>query len=152
MTISEREFEDYMAGAGDRAVALRTLHEVIRSSAPSFEPVFTQSMGAAMLGYGMIPCRSESMKATGEWPVVAGQYVAERYADRLGRVSCGKSCIRFKRLEDLNSATLREILRELERRKLAGEKLYAEPAWFGSTCCARAERNTRAFGGVPPIS
>ncbi|MBF6225509.1 hypothetical protein [Nocardia abscessus] len=51
MTISEREFEDYVAGAGDRAVELRTLHEVIRSGAPSFEPVFTQGMGAAMLGY-----------------------------------------------------------------------------------------------------
>ncbi len=76
----------------------------------------------------MMPYRSKSMKETGEWPVVAGQYVADRYADRLGSVSCGKSCIRFKRLEDLNSATLREILRESERRKLAGEKLYGEPA------------------------
>lgn len=140
MSVEEREFEQYLAAAGERAAELRALDAVIRSSAPTFEPAFT----AGMLAYGMMPYRSKSMKEPGEWPVVAlaarknsvslyisaleaGQYVAERYAGRLGKVSCGKSCIRFKRLDDLNLETVREILRELERRKLAGEKLYGEP-------------------------
>ena len=28
--------------------------------------------------------------------------LAEEYADQLGKVSCGKSCVRFRKLEDLN--------------------------------------------------
>ncbi|WP_084497717.1 DUF1801 domain-containing protein [Nocardia amamiensis] len=144
MSIDEQEFERFLAAAGDRASELRALDAVIRSSAPTFEPVLTKGMGAPMLGYGMIPYQSKSMKQPGEWPVVAlaarknyvslyisaleaGEYVAERYADRLGKVNCGKSCIRFKHLDDLNLEAVREILRELERRKLAGEKLYGEP-------------------------
>ncbi|MGK8523262.1 hypothetical protein ACRS6B_17665 [Nocardia asteroides] len=39
----------------------------------------------------------------------------------------GRSERRFERLADLN-ATLRDILRELGRRKLAGERLYGEPS------------------------
>jgi hypothetical protein len=36
----------------------------------------------------------------------------------LGKVSCGKGCIRFKRLADLNLKSVESILREvLERRK-----------------------------------
>jgi hypothetical protein len=34
MSISELEFENYLAEAGDLAAGLRTLHETIRSSAP----------------------------------------------------------------------------------------------------------------------
>ncbi|WP_454196949.1 hypothetical protein [Nocardia sp. Marseille-Q1738] len=100
MSLEEREFEQYLAAAGERAAELRALDTVIRSSAPTFEPVLITGMGAPMLGYGMMPYRTKSMKETGEWPVVAlaarknyvslyisaleaGQYVAERYADQL---------------------------------------------------------------------
>ena len=41
-----------------------------------------------------------------------GKYVAEKHADRLGKASVGKSCIRFKRLEDVNLDAMAEVLRE----------------------------------------
>jgi len=44
-----------------------------------------------------------------------GKYLAEIYRDRLGKVSCGKSCIRFKKLEDLDLEVVKEICGEAAR-------------------------------------
>jgi len=40
-----------------------------------------------------------------------GVYIAEYYKDQLGNVSVGKSCIRFKKIEDLDIKTLQKILK-----------------------------------------
>lgn len=40
-----------------------------------------------------------------------GKYIAETFAKELGKVSVGKSCIRFKKIEDLNLKTLATVLR-----------------------------------------
>jgi hypothetical protein len=40
------------------------------------------------------------------------EYVAERYADKLGKVSVGKSCIRFKKLDDVNKDVLKKVVQE----------------------------------------
>jgi hypothetical protein len=45
----------------------------------------------------------------------AGGYLAERYADRLPRANIGKSCVRFKRVDDLDLDALRELLTEAGR-------------------------------------
>jgi hypothetical protein len=42
-------------------------------------------------------------------------YVAEQYRRRLPKVSIGKSCIRFKRLEDVDLSILRQIIRHAVR-------------------------------------
>jgi hypothetical protein len=47
--------------------------------------------------------------------IVDGRYVAEMFKDKLGKVSVGKSCIRFKKLEDLNMGVLTELLSESEK-------------------------------------
>ncbi len=89
-------------------------------------------MSITMMGYGVFNYKSKSGRE-GTWPIVAiapqknymslyicavtnGKYMAEIYQDKLGKVSCGKSCIRFKKIEDLNTDTVKEILLELERR------------------------------------
>jgi hypothetical protein len=41
-----------------------------------------------------------------------GAYVAERYADRLPKADVGRSCIRFKRLDDVDLDVLRALARE----------------------------------------
>ena len=47
---------------------------------------------------------------------VDGGYLAERYADRLGKkVSVGKSCVRIKRASDVDLDVLRELLVETGR-------------------------------------
>jgi hypothetical protein len=42
---------------------------------------------------------------------VGGRYVAETYAERLPKASTGKSRVRFKRLSDVDTAALAELLR-----------------------------------------
>lgn len=44
--------------------------------------------------------------------VVDGAYVAEGYRERLPKANIGKSCVRFKRLDDLDNKALRELIRE----------------------------------------
>jgi hypothetical protein len=49
-----------------------------------------------------------------------GQYLAESRADRFPKASIGKSCVRFKRLDDLDEAALRDLLAEAGRRPAPG--------------------------------
>jgi hypothetical protein len=42
-------------------------------------------------------------------------YVAERYRDALPNASIGRSCVRFKRLSDLDPKALQKMLREASR-------------------------------------
>ena len=38
--------------------------------------------------------------------------MAERYRERLPKANIGKSCVRFKRLSDLDEAVLRQLIRD----------------------------------------
>ena len=49
-----------------------------------------------------------------------GQYLAESRADRFPKASVGKSCVRFKRLDDLDKAELKDLLAEAGRRPAPG--------------------------------
>ena len=128
--------------AAPREAELRQMDALIREYAPALTPVLSAGMGSTMLGYGEQPYQSKSMKEPGVWPVVAlaaqkrylslyvsvlidAEYVPERYASELGSVSCGKSCIRFTKIDKLNLVTLKKILVDVNTRYAAGEKLYA---------------------------
>jgi hypothetical protein len=141
MNIDAKTREDYLSKTGEREPELRELDKLIRETAPGLEPVLFGGMTGKMLGYGMQPYKTKSMKVESEWPVVAlaaqknyislyvcalvdGQYMAEVYQDRLGKVSCGKSCIGFRKLSDLNLDTVKEILVKINSRFENGEKLY----------------------------
>ena len=39
-------------------------------------------------------------------------YIAERYKATLPKANIGRSCVRFKRLDDLDPATLKKLIRE----------------------------------------
>ena len=141
MGIDADSREDYFSSAGSREAELRRMDAIIQEHAPALSPGLTGEPGARMLGYGEQPYRSKSMKEPGVLPVVAlaaqkryvslyvcavvdGKYVAERHASELGTVSCGKSCIRFTKVDQLNLETMKKILVEVNDRYVAGEKLY----------------------------
>ena len=93
-----------------------------------------------MLGYGSFKYL-DSKKKENDWPIIAlanqknyvslyvcavegGQYIADLYKDELGKVSVGKSCIRFKKLEDLHIPTLKKVLNEAAKKPgLLGAKI-----------------------------
>ncbi len=56
--------------------------------------------------------------------VVDGSYLAESRADRLGNVSCGKSCIRFTSVDRVDVAELGALVRDAVAITDAGENGY----------------------------
>ena len=45
-------------------------------------------------------------------------YLPERYKDQLPKASVGKSCVRFKRLSDLDPTVLKKMIREAAKAQL----------------------------------
>ena len=115
---------EYIAGVQEKRRAdVRRLHRMIRREAPQLKP----TMEFGMLGYGKFHYKYASGRE-GDWMKVGiannkryismyccsadeRGYVAERYKERLPKASIGKSCVRFKRLSDLDEAVLRELIR-----------------------------------------
>jgi hypothetical protein len=81
-----------------------------------------------MLGYGTSKYVNYK-KDTIDWPVIAlasqknymslyvccitdGVYLAEKSKHELGKVSVGKSCIRFKKLSDLHLPAVEKLLKD----------------------------------------
>jgi hypothetical protein len=110
----------------DRKEAILYLHTFIQDVSPIFHSHFAYNM----LGYGSIPYKNYKKEII-DWPIVSlasqknyisiyvcatedGKYLAESYKDKLGKVSVGKSCIRFKKLEDLNLPALKELLKKAD--------------------------------------
>ncbi|HYF10529.1 MAG TPA: DUF1801 domain-containing protein [Candidatus Paceibacterota bacterium] len=106
----------------ERRDTILAVHDFIRKTVPKLKPHFAYNM----LGYGSFPYTNYKKESI-TWPVIAlanqknyvslyvcsidaGQYVAEKYKKELGKVSVGKSCIRFKKLEDLNLPMLKKVL------------------------------------------
>jgi len=117
--------EQYIAEVEEtRRGDIQALHDMVREVAPELEP----TMDFGMLGYGKVQYKYASGRE-GEWMKIGiannkqyislyscaadeNGYVAERYKERLPKANIGKSCVRFKRLSDLDEETLRELIRE----------------------------------------
>ena len=119
--------EEYIERLAEpRRSEIRALHELIRHAVPQLEP----TMEFGMLGYGKYHYRYPSGRE-GDWMLVAvasnknyislyvtpaapdGGYLAERYQEQLPKASIGKSCIRFKRLGDVDQDVLERLLRRV---------------------------------------
>ena len=109
--------------APERRVDIERLHRLIRETAPELDFDVTGSM----VGYGPYHYRYASGRE-GDSHLVSlasrkqyislyvncvhdGEYLAERFAARLPKANVGKSCVRFKRLDDLDVAVLAELVR-----------------------------------------
>ncbi len=111
----------------ERKELISYLHNFIQKAAPSLKPHFAYNM----LGYGSFKYKNYKSEVI-DWPTVAlanqknyvsvyvcavdnGEYLAEKHKERLGKVSVGKSCIRFKKLEDVNLDVLKQVILEAEK-------------------------------------
>jgi hypothetical protein len=132
---------DYLASLAEpRRSQLARLHAFIQKTAPRLKP----QMHAGMIGYGMY----HYVYATGregDWPVVAlcsrAQYIslyicatddqgylAEQSKHLLPKASIGKSCIRFKRLEDIDLAVIKKLLKRAEKWSQEQPPIQPKPA------------------------
>jgi len=136
------EIEAWFDAAGARGEELRRVDELVTAAAPGIDRQLVPVGGSAMLGYGLMPYRPRSAKETTMWPlislaaqkrhlslyvsaVVDGGYLAEQRADRLGKVSCGKSCIRFTSLDQVDTTELSALVRDAVAATAAGDNGYS---------------------------
>lgn len=106
----------------ERQKPMKFLHQFIQKVAPSLKPLFAYNMP----GYGIFKYKNYKKEII-DWPIVAlasqknyisiyvcavkdGEYLAEKYKQDLGKVSVGRSCIRFKKIEDVDLKTLEKII------------------------------------------
>ena len=107
-----------------RRSELTELDGLVRSIAPELKP----TMNYRMPGYGSFHYKYASGRE-GDWAVIQMAsnknyisfyvsstddrgYVAESYKDRLPKASIGKSCIRFKKLSDIDMDVMKEIIQK----------------------------------------
>lgn len=118
--------EEYIASQPEATrSALAGLHAAISAAQPGLTP----HMCAGMIGYGPLRYRTSS-GCEGDWFVAGlavrkagftlhvngcgpdGISLVERDAARLGKVSVGRACVRFKRPEDLNLPVALDLIRQ----------------------------------------
>ncbi len=111
--------EEYLAQLDEpRKSDVAALDGLIRKTAPKLAPF----IHSGMLAYGPYHYKYESGREGDGFRIGLSSnqnyislYVAsgaERYKEALPKASIGKSCVRFKRLSDLDQAALRKMLRE----------------------------------------
>jgi uncharacterized protein YdhG (YjbR/CyaY superfamily) len=119
-----KTIKEYFAALPDeRREPMKFLDTFIKKTAPKLKASFAYNMP----GYGSFKYKNHKKEII-DWPIIAlasqknyislyvcavegGEYIAEKYKDELGNVSVGRSCIRFKKIEDLNLTTLRKVIR-----------------------------------------
>ncbi len=105
-------------------IEVEKLFNLIKEEMPNDKPYIIS---------GMIGFRSEHYKTKsgreGDWPLIAlasrknyisfyvcaaegSEYIAEKHKSELPKASIGRSCIRFKKMEDINEKVLRKIVKE----------------------------------------
>ena len=117
--------DEYFAMLPDeRREILKTLDQLIRKTTPELKEFYAYNMP----GYGAFDYTNYKKEQI-KWPIISmasqknyvsvyvcsvidGEYIAEKYKDDLGKVSVGKSCIRFKKLDDLNLETFSKLIKE----------------------------------------
>jgi hypothetical protein len=121
---------EYIAALDEpRRTEIATIDAFIRKTVPKLKPVMLNGM----LGYGPFHYRyasghegdcckvglasnksAISLYACG---ANAKGHIVEQHAKQLGKASCGKGCIRFKKFSDLDHAVLKKVLKETEKFK-----------------------------------
>jgi len=103
---------------------MQQLHDLIRRTVPDLAPLIR----SGMIGYGTYHYKYASGRE-GDWAMlglasqknyislyvtcmVEGKYLAETYKSKLPKANIGKSCIRFKRIGDVDLKIIEELLRK----------------------------------------
>jgi hypothetical protein len=120
--------EEYLALVpADRKKEFDFLHAFIQKAVPKLKPYFASNM----IGYGSFYFL-DSKKQKRDWPIISlanqknyisiyvctiieDKAAAEKYKKDLGKQSKGVTCIRFKKIEEINLGTLKAVLKIAEK-------------------------------------
>ena len=132
MKIPADSIEEFFANCDQREADMRKLDSLIQK-VTVLKPVLFSGMGTInMLGYKLLDYKPKSAPKSAppsKWPLIAiapqknylalyvcavkdGKYLAEIYDKKLGKVNCGKSCIRFKNFEALDVPNIKKLLKD----------------------------------------
>ncbi len=124
-----QSLEEYLAMVPDeRKNEINFLHELIQKTVPKLKPYYASNM----IGYGSF-YYLDSKKQKKEWPIISlanqknyisiyvctiieDKSAAEKYKKEFGKLSKGVSCIRFKKIEEINIETLKIVLMLAEKK------------------------------------
>lgn len=112
----------------DHKKEINFLHALIQKTVPKLKPYYASNM----IGYGSFNYL-DSKKQKKEWPIISlanqknyisiyvctiieDKSAAEKYKKELGKLSKGVSCIRFKKIEEINIETLKIVLKLAEKK------------------------------------
>ena len=113
----------------ERRETMTVLHKAIRKAAPKLKVLVRSGMGPLpFITYGAYRYKSASGRE-GDWFLIgllAGKkdyslhicvvdktgYLVEQNAAKLGKVKTGRSCINFKKLEDLNLTEVLKLVKQ----------------------------------------
>lgn len=122
--VKAKSVKEYLASLDkERGEAIVFLHKLIQKTSPKFKSWLAYNM----LGYGIMKYTNYKKEVI-DWPIIAlanqknyislyvcavdkKGYLAEQYKKELGKVSVGKSCIRFKKLADVDLKSLEKVLK-----------------------------------------
>ncbi|WP_336028951.1 DUF1801 domain-containing protein [Geodermatophilus sp. FMUSA9-8] len=133
--------EEWFAAAGPREAELRRVDALVREAASGLDRQLVPVGAGQVLGYGLMPYRPRSARETTQWPLVSlaaqkrhlslyvcavvdGTYLPEARAERLGRASCGKSCVRFTSLDRVDAGELAALVRDAAAATADGTNAY----------------------------
>lgn len=129
--VGATSLRDYLARIPEpRRSEVKRLHALVRKVAPALRPVFAAASG--MIGYGPYHYRYATGREGESFRIALasqkqhislylcctdgeGAYVAEKHRQALRPASVGRSCIRFRRLEQMDLAALERVIREGSR-------------------------------------
>jgi hypothetical protein len=137
----QNEIDAWFGAAGPREEELRRVDELVMTAVPGIDRQLVPAGAQAMLGYGLMPYKPKSAKTATTWPLIAlaaqkrhlslyvcavvdGEYIAEARAAQLGKVSCGKSCVRFTSLDTVDADALSALVRDAVAVTRAGDNDY----------------------------
>ena len=120
--------EYFLMVPGDRKKDIDFLHKFIQKAVPKLTPYYASNM----IGYGSF-YYLDSKNQKKDWPIISlanqknyisiyvctiveDKAVAEKYKKELGKLSKGVTCIRFKKIEEINLETLKTVLKLAEKK------------------------------------
>ena len=107
MQSKARTIPEYISGLPpkERSV-VKTLEKLVRSAAPKASGSMKYGMPTYDLASRFIAFNAQR----NYFSFYADPEIVKRYRDELKGLDCGKSCIRFRNIEDVSLATLRKIV------------------------------------------